>query len=523
MLDMRGHAAEEVAQLPPEAPPLIQLSGIVKAYPGCLANDRIDLSVAAGEIHALLGENGAGKSTLVKIMAGVVAPDAGEIRWHGAPVAIDSPAAARRLGIGMVFQHFTLFESLTVTENVALGAGAQGRDRKALARRIAELAGRYGLAVDPGRHVHHLAVGERQRVEILRCLLEEPRLIVLDEPTSVLTPQECDALFQTLRLLAGEGRGILFISHKLDEVRVLCQRATILRGGKRVGECDPRSESAASLARLMVGSDVALARRGAPKAPGGEMLALTKLDLPPDDPHGVALRAVDLTVRAGEIVGIAGVAGNGQSELLAVVTGERLAPSHAVRVAGAPAGRRAPAYRRRLGLAVIPEERLGRGAVAELSLAENAVLTAADQGLVSGGIVQSRVAAAYAKSVIERFGVVARGVGAEADSLSGGNLQKFILGREMLQKPKLLVAAHPTWGVDVGAAAAIHRALLALRDEGAAILIVSEDLDELLAIADRVGAICRGRLSPVVPTEQVGRERLGEWMSGLWSEAADAA
>jgi simple sugar transport system ATP-binding protein len=506
----------------PSQPPLIELAGIVKAYPGCLANDHIQLSVAAGEMHALLGENGAGKSTLVKIMAGVVAPDAGEIRWLGRPVAIDGPAAARRLGIGMVFQHFTLFESLTVTENVALAAGAQGRDRKALAARIRDLAARYGLAVDPDRHVHHLAVGERQRVEILRCLLEEPRLIVLDEPTSVLTPQECEAMFATLRLLAAEGRGILFISHKLDEVRSLCQRATILRGGKRVGECDPRVESAASLARLMVGADVAPARRGAPRAPGGEMLLLTKLDLPPDDPHGVTLRGVELHVRAGEIVGIAGVAGNGQSELLAAITGERLAPEHAVRIAGVPAGRRAPAYRRKLGLAVIPEERLGRGAVAELSLAENVVLTAASEGLVAGGMVQSRAAVAYARRVIERFGVVARGSGAEADSLSGGNLQKFILGREMLQKPNLLVAAHPTWGVDVGAAAAIHRLLLALRDEGAAILIVSEDLDELLAIADRVGAICRGRLSPVVPTEEAGRERLGEWMSGLFEAGAEA-
>jgi len=306
-------------------------------------------------------------------------------------------------------------------------------------------------------------------------------------------------------------------------VRALCQRATILRGGKRVGECDPRTESAASLARLMVGTDVAPARRSAPKAPGGEMLALTKLDLPPADPHGVKLRGIELAVRAGEIVGIAGVAGNGQSELLAAVTGERLAPEHAVRIAGVPAGRRAPSYRRRLGLAVIPEERLGRGAVAELSLAENAVLTAAGQGLVSGGMVQSRAATAYAQAVIARFGVVACGSEAEADSLSGGNLQKFILGREMLQKPKLLAAAHPTWGVDVGAAAAIHRALLTMRDEGAAILIISEDLDELLAISDRVGAICRGRLSPVVPAEEAGRERLGEWMSGLWPGAAHAA
>ena len=507
--------------MPAEAssPPLIELRGIVKAYPGCLANDHIDLAVAAGEIHALLGENGAGKSTLVKIVAGVVAPDAGEIRWQGRAVAIDGPAAARRLGIGMVFQHFTLFESLTVTENVALGAGAGGSSRGALAARIAALAERYGLAVDPGRHVHHLAVGERQRVEILRCLLEEPRLIVLDEPTSVLTPQETETLFATLRLLAGEGRGILFISHKLDEVRALCQRATVLRGGRRVGECDPGAVSAAGLARMMVGAEVTAARRGTSRAPGGEMLRLQGLDLAPEDPRGVPLRAIDLVVRAGEIVGIAGVAGNGQSELLAAIAGERLVSDHALRIAGVPAGRRPPAYRRRLGLAVIPEERLGRGAVAEMSLAENALLTAAGEGLVKNGLVRSGAAAAYAEAVIGRFGVIARGSAAAADSLSGGNLQKFILGRELLQRPKLLVAMHPTWGVDVGAAAAIQRALIELRDAGAAILIVSEDLDELLAISDRIAAISRGRLSPLVATEEAGRERIGQWMSGLFPSA----
>jgi ABC-type uncharacterized transport system ATPase subunit len=506
------------------SPPLIELRGIVKAYPGCIANDHIDLAVDAGEIHALLGENGAGKSTLVKIMAGVVAPDAGEIRWHGAPVAIDGPPAARRLGIGMVFQHFTLFESLTVAENAALGAGL--RDRKALAARIRELARRYGLAADPGRYVHGLAVGERQRVEILRCLIEEPKLIVLDEPTSVLTPQECDALFATLRQLAAEGRGILFISHKLDEVRALCHRATVLRQGRRVAECDPRRESAASLARMMVGAEVAPARRGAARAPGGEMLRLSALDLAPDDPHGVALRGLELSVRAGEIVGIAGVAGNGQSELLAAIAGERRAPAAAVAIAGVPVGRRPPAERRRLGLAVIPEERLGRGAVGEMSLAENALLTAAGQGLVRRGLVRGAAAAAYARRVIGRFGVVARGPEAEADSLSGGNMQKFILGREMLQNPKLLVAAHPTWGVDVGAAAAIHRALIDLRDAGAAILIISEDLDELLAISDRIAAISRGRLSrPQAVTEDARddlRGRIGEWMSGLFPAAADA-
>ncbi|MCW5770774.1 MAG: ABC transporter ATP-binding protein [Rhodospirillaceae bacterium] len=510
-----------------DPPPLIDLRGIVKAYPGCIANDHVDLAVGVGEIHALLGENGAGKSTLVKIMAGVVAPDAGEIRWQGHPVAIDGPASARRLGIGLVFQHFTLFESLTVTENMALGTGTQARgDRKALAARISALGERYGLAVDPHRHVHGLAVGERQRVEILRCLLEEPRLIVLDEPTSVLTPQESEALFATLRLLASEGRGILFISHKLDEVRGLCSRATVLRGGRRVGACDPREESAAALARMMVGAEVVPAQRGAARRPGGEMLRLTALSLAPADPHGVPLRGIDLGVRSGEIVGIAGVAGNGQSELLAAIAGERLAPDMAVRIAAVPVGKRASAYRRRLGLAVVPEERLGRGAVAELSLTDNALLTAAGQGLVRRGLVKKEATSGFARRIIDRFGVVAHGVGAEARSLSGGNMQKFILGREMLQKPRLLVAAHPTWGVDVGAASEIHRALLELRDGGGAVLIISEDLDELLAICDRIGAISRGRLSPVIPADEndpTVRQRIGEWMSGLFPGARDAA
>jgi simple sugar transport system ATP-binding protein len=453
-------------------------------------------------------------------MAGVVTPDAGEIRWEGRPVTIDGPAAARRLGIGMVFQHFTLFESLTVTENAALGAGKAGRDRKALARRIRELAQRYGLAVDPDRHVHGLAVGERQRVEILRCLLEEPRLIVLDEPTSVLTPQEAEALFATLRLLTAEGRGVLFISHKLDEVRTICTSATILRGGKRVASCDPRSESAASLARLMVGADVAPARRGAARTPGAEILRIAELTLRPEDPHGTTLKNLSLSVAGGEIVGIAGVAGNGQSELLAAISGELPSPNAAVSIDGRAVGALAPAGRRKLGLAVIPEERLGRGAVAEMSLAENTLLTAAGQGIVRGGLISAGGAEKYAAKIIERFGVVARGPDAEADSLSGGNLQKYILGRDILQRPKLLAAAHPTWGVDVGAAAQIHRALIELRDAGAAILIISEDLDELLAISDRIAVISGGRLSPSIPAEGAARERIGEWMTGLFGDGS---
>jgi general nucleoside transport system ATP-binding protein len=520
----------------PTPAPLISLRAVTKAYPGILANDRIDLDVAAGEIHALLGENGAGKSTLVRIMAGVTQPDSGEIRWQGAPVSIADPAAARRLGIGMVFQHFTLFETLTVAENIVLGGGAKGLDgsgvsgasRRALAARIRDVAARYGLAVDPERHVHGLSVGERQRVEILRCLLQEPRLVILDEPTSVLTPQEAAALFETLRRLAGEGRGILFISHKLEEVRALCQRATVLRQGRVVAAADPRTTPASELARLMVGADVPAPARAEPVPTGGVRLAVSVPHLPPTTPHGRALSGIDIALRGGELLGIAGVAGNGQSELLELLAGERLAPSpESVRLDGRPVGRLGPAERRRLGLATVPEERLGRGAVGEMSLAENALLTAAGAGLVKGGLVDAAATGAFAENVIARYAVAARGPAAEAQSLSGGNMQKYIIGRELLREPKVVVGAHPTWGVDVGAAAAIHRALVSLKARGAAILLISEDLDELLALADRVAVISRGRLSAPVAAAAADRGRLGELMAGLGAapgrEAAHAA
>jgi simple sugar transport system ATP-binding protein len=504
-------------------PPLLELRQVSKSYGRAQANNRIDLDVRSGEILAVLGENGAGKSTLMAILAGVLQPDAGEILWRGQPVRLSGPDAARRLGIGMVFQHFTLFESLTVAENLALG-GARG-SRVELASGIARLAAQYGVAVDPARSVHTLSVGERQRVEILRCLLEQPQLLILDEPTAVLAPAEVEALFATIRRLAAEGRAVLFISHKLEEVRRLAHRAVILRGGRKVGECDPRRESAAALARLMVGTELPAPATAASGARGPERLRLSALSLPAREGAVVALERIDLIVCAGEILGIAGVAGNGQSELLAAINGERLStPPASIRIDGVPAGLLGPAQRRRLGLAVIPEERVGRGAVAELSLAENALLTA-ERGIVDHGWVRRDRARTYARTVIERFQVVARDENAEAGSLSGGNLQKFILGREILRAPKVLVAAHPTRGVDVSAAAAIESALLALRAQGTALLIVSEDLDELLALADRVAVLSRGRLSPVLSSAAADRGTIGEWMSGLLPpiNAPDAA
>ena len=505
----------------PDAPslrPRLRLTGITKRYPSVVANDGIDLAVLPGEVHAILGENGAGKSTLMKVIYGVVRPDAGTIHWHDQPVTIANPAAARRLGIGMVFQHFSLFETLTVAENIEL-ALERGRTGVMLAERIREVSTRYGLPLDPGRHVHSMSVGERQRVEIVRCLLQQPELLIMDEPTSVLTPQAIEALFGTLRRLASEGCSILYISHKLDEIRTLCHRATVLRNGRVQGTCDPQRETESSLARMMIGSELPHPRHRAQPPRGGNVLRLTGLSLPAEDPFGTPLRQIDLSVAAGEIVGIAGVSGNGQQELLAALSGERtIARGDAICLDGVPVGTLDAGARRARGLAFVPEERLGRGAVPEMTLAENAFLTAHRQAMTRHGFLRNRAAADFAGATIAEFAVRAPGPQAVARSLSGGNLQKFIVGREMRQRPRLLIAAQPTWGVDVGAATQIRQALFDLRDAGAAVLVVSEELDELFEICDRIAVIAQGRLSPAKATRDTTPAEIGLLMGGTFTE-----
>ena len=501
-------------------PPRLTLRGITKQYPGCLANDDIHLDIAPAEIHALLGENGAGKSTLMKVIYGLVKPDRGEILWDGLPLDVKDPAHARKLGIGMVFQHFSLFDTLTVTENIALALGDDAGDIPALASRIRSVSEKYGMAINPDRQVHTLSVGERQRVEIVRCLVQDIKLLILDEPTSVLTPQEVDTLFVTLRQLASEGCSILFISHKLNEVKALCHRATVLRGGRVSGACIPAEEDTLSMARLMVGENTPVSTTY-PKVLGTTpTLTVSNLNLHSDDAFGVHLKQLNLTVNAGEIVGIAGVAGNGQEELLAALSGENRSGAGSIDFGGADIGPLPPDQRRAMGLAFVPEERLGRGAVPEMSLTENALLTGFLTGLVKRGMVAWKKTEAFADQIIADYKVKTAGRHAQADSLSGGNLQKFIIGREIMQKPRLLIAAHPTWGVDIGAATAIHKALIELRDQGAAILVVSEDIDELFLISDRIGAICDGRLSPLKPTPESSIAELGRQMAGDFSDAS---
>src|SRR5947209_4008913 len=492
----------------------LELVDISKSYPAVKANDRVSLRVAPGQIHAVLGENGAGKSTLMKIIYGAVRPDAGEVRWNGERVEVASPAEARALGISMVYQHFSLFDTLTAAENVWLGLG-RTLTLAEVTQRITEVAHTYGVDVDPLRPVHTLSVGERQRVEIVRALMTSPKLLILDEPTSVLTPQAVDTLFVTLRRLADEGCSILYISHKLDEIRALCHHCTVLRGGRVTGEVDPTKESNASLSRLMIGAEPPPLAHGQALT-GDVVLAVRGLTLARQDPFGVDLDDITLEVRSGEIVGIAGVSGNGQQELMAALSGEdpRAAPD-AVRLFDRPIGRLSPATRRRRGLHFVPEERLGRGAVPGLSLAHNTLLTRT-AAVGRGGWIRVGEVAGLTSSIIARFNVKAGRPGRPAKSLSGGNLQKFIVGREIDAKPRLLMVSQPTWGVDVGAAAQIRAELLRLREAGCALLVVSEELDELFEICDRLHVIAQGRVSPSVATAQASVEQIGEWMSGLW-------
>ena len=498
----------------------LKLKNIVKEYPGCRANDGIDLTVEAGEIHALLGENGAGKSTLMKVIYGVVQPDEGRMLWNGHEVRVTSPAQARSMGIGMVFQHFSLFETLTVAENIALSLPPfEARDRKRLDERIREVSERYGMALDPRRYVSTLSVGERQRVEIVRCLIQESTLLILDEPTSVLTPHEVSSLFATLRQLASEGCSILFISHKLEEVRNLCHNATVFRQGRVSGDCRPAEVSANDIARLMVGNDTPISTQVTAAEPGEVLLNVRALKWKSNDPFGTSLKSVALELRKGEIVGIAGVAGNGQDELLKALSGEILVDAGSISLDGRGIENLAPNQRRNLGVAIGPEERLGRGAVPNMTLADNALLTASGQGLVNRGLIRFGRVREFSREVIRRFGVRCNDESSTAGSLSGGNLQKYIIGREALQNPRLLVASHPTWGVDVGSAVAIHEALVQLRDAGAAIVLISEDLDELYQLCNRLGALCNGRLSPLASTSELSIEQLGQWMAGEFESA----
>ena len=493
--------------------PLLRLSGLTKAYPGVVANKDVSFNIGRGEVHALLGENGAGKSTLVKTIYGLVKPDSGSMTLEGQPFEPADPHAARTAGVAMVFQHFSLFDAMNVAENIALGM-ENPPPQAQIAAQVRTVSDQYGLPLDPDRIVGELSAGERQRVEIIRCLLQDPKLLIMDEPTSVLTPQEVDILFETLRQLSAEGTAILYISHKLEEIRALCDNATVLRLGQVVGECDPRATSARDMAELMVGSKLHVPER-AEKPAGDVVLALDGLSAKAPHQFGTPLRDINLEVRKGEVLGIGGVAGNGQDELVASLSGEMRTAKTMIRYKDEGIGHLPPNARRKIGLLAAPEERIGHAAAPDMTLTENAILTAMTrEKLTSRGFLHWARARRFAEEVIAGFDVRTPGPQNMARSLSGGNLQKFVIGREVMQNPDVLVVNQPTWGVDASAAAAIRQALLDLAAKGAAVIVISQDLDELMEISDRFAALNEGRLSAPRPAKGLTVEEIGLMLGG---------
>jgi simple sugar transport system ATP-binding protein len=510
-------------------PLAVEMRGIVKRFPGVMANDRVDLAIRAGEIHALLGENGAGKSTLMNVLCGLYRPDEGEIfltvKGSSSPQRVDisSPRDAFELGIGMVHQHFMLVQSQTVAENTILGLS---RPRFALnmakvEQEVAELSRQYRLQVDPAAMIWQLSVGEQQRVEILKLLYRGADVLILDEPTAVLTPQESDELGQTLRRMAEEGKAIIFITHKLDEVTAFANRVTVLRGGKNVATMAIAETNKAELARLMVGREVLFRIDKEPVTPGPVALELHDVEALGD--KGLpALRGISLEIRSGEILGIAGVAGNGQRELAEVVTGLRRSTNGQVLVRGQEKTNQSPHRFIQTGVSHIPGDRLGVGLAGNLPVSDNLIMKAyRSEALASGPFLRSGPIATFARRLVSAFQIATPSHITPVRMLSGGNQQKTILAREITAGEELaqgeatvLIAVHPTRGLDVGATEAVRRTLMEQRRQGAAILLISEDLDELLALSDRVAVMYEGKIMGVVPAAEADIEHLGLMMAG---------
>ncbi len=503
------------------ASPAVEMRAITKRFPGVLANDAVDFEAAAGEVHALLGENGAGKSTLSNILIGLYRPDEGSVVLDGEPVEFGSPSDAIDAGIGMVHQHFRLVPPFTVAENVILGEHREEARQffvhpRSIERHVAALGERYGVEIDPRARVWQLSVGEQQRVEILKALYREARILILDEPTAVLTPQESDQLFETLRTMAAEGRTVVFISHKLHEVKAVADRVTVLRGGRNVATVRAADATPRELAALMVGREVELARRVERERPAGEDAALYVEGLSVRGDRGEeAVRDVALTVNAGEIVGVAGVAGNGQRELAEAITGMRSPATGAVYVGERRLRLGDPRAAIAAGLAHVPEDRLGTGVAPSLSIAENSVLKSyRGRGISRGPILSWRAIREHAHDLIHRYSVATPGSHLRARDLSGGNLQKLVLGREFSGEPKVLIAASPTRGLDVGAIETVHSYLRGAAADGVAVLLISEDLDEIRALADRIVVMYEGELSGSFDPETATVEEIGLAMAG---------
>jgi general nucleoside transport system ATP-binding protein len=507
-------------------PPAVAMRGIVKRFPGVLANDGVDFEAAAGEVHALLGENGAGKSTLSNILTGLYRPDEGEIFIGGERMQFHAPRDALDAGIFMVHQHFRLVEPFTVAENVVLGDHrGEGRTfrlrQRAIERRVAELSTRYGLAVDPRARIWQLSLGEQQRVEILKALYREARILILDEPTAVLTPQESDVLFETLREMAAEGRTVIFISHKLNEVKAVADRVTVLRGGHSIATVSAAGATLRSLAALMVGRELDGGQAARARSAREPVLELAQV-WADGDRGGAVLKGASLVVRAGEIVAVAGVAGNGQRELAEVVAGMRPATQGTIRIGGKPVRGGDPRAAIAAGVAYVPEDRLGTGVAPSLSIAANLVLKGYRESHASRGpLLRLGKIRERAVELIHRYRIAAPGPAAPARLLSGGNLQKVVLAREFSGKPRLVVAGSPTRGLDVGAIETVHAYLREAAADGVGVLLISEDLDEILLLADRIVVMYEGAVAGETSRDDADVEEIGLLMAGGQDPRAD--
>ena len=496
---------------------LLQMRGITTRFPGVVANDDVDFDVRAGEVHALLGENGAGKSTLMRVLFGLQKADSGAVLLDGRPLRVRSPSDAIAAGIGMIHQHFMLVPTLTVAENVALGQGSNplgSLGLKAIADRLGELSAEFELGVHPNAKVWQLSVGERQRVEILKAVFHETRLLVLDEPTAVLTPQEVDQLLATLRRMADAGRGLVFISHKLHEVMAFADRITVMRDGVVTGEVLPENTSRQELADLMVGRPVKLVPDRTDRAPGDVALSVGGLTVVGDRAQ-TAVDDVSLDVRAGEVLGIAGVSGNGQRELAEAIAGLRPPSAGTIVIGGDVIDGTSPRHGRQSGLAYVPEERMRDGVIASFAVWENLMLL--DHGrppFARRGMLRRAAIRQHADRLVREFAVRTPGLDTPTRALSGGNIQKLIMAREVTSARRVLLAAQPTRGVDIGAAEYIHARLMAARDAGLAVLLISEDLDEVLALSDRVAVMLDGRIVGTLDRPACTTSRLGMMMAG---------
>ena len=498
-------------------PPALEVRNITKRFPGVLANDHISFTLMPGEIHALLGENGAGKSTLMNIIYGLYEQDEGEILVHGKSTEINNPNDAIALGIGMVHQHFMLVPTLTVTENIILGnevTSGLTLDRRGAAKRIRELSEQYGLAIDTDAYVRDISVGHQQRVEIVKALYRGADILILDEPTAVLTPQEADDLFAVIRTLVEQGKSIIFITHKLREVLALANRISVLRHGKLVGSTTPEEATESSIASMMVGRDVVLVVEKEPAKPGKAILELNNLFVR-EDRDLMAVNGVSLEVRAGEILGIAGVQGNGQTELVEAIVGLRRVEEGTVRIAGQNATNASPRKITEIGVGHIPEDRQADGLVTSYTIADNLVLNTYYQSPFARGLLRNEAAIQeQAEQLVKKFDVRTPSIVTSAGSLSGGNQQKVIVAREFTRPVKLIIAAQPTRGVDVGSIEFIHSQLVELRDQGAAVLLVSAELDEILALSDRIAVMYHGKIVATSQRDEITRNELGLLMAG---------